>query len=555
MKNAFGHVSVWGMLLSLFLSLTLAIHPRSARAEVSVPQTDRTPLAPLATSPALPFSLDYVSGVGLGAPNSYAIFYENKNEPCVTAGNPPYRMYTAQTSTGPLGLGAPTAMDICDSHFIARDWPLTVGSTTYAYRGWGAGNYNGTHYYYGSNDRIHWTVIDTFAFTHPSDGILYNFHDIVRINGQFLGFVESAGGSTYIVQNTHFDADPLTDNNHWTVIDPAVGGITAGAHLRLPGSSGPKPTGNFQLMEVGGQLVYAKLYLPGDSSAAYLIINAAAAQAPTPAAAAAAFIDVDNWTWSTGAAGAAPAASQVLTATSARNIRTAWIPPMSSPADDYVILYSGQYSSPSRRALGCASSDPLCMLAVSGAGEPDPAADARETTAQQWSIPTTGFPPGVLTEVGTPRTAYDRESSILLEIPKLRLKLGVVGVPQVDGTWSLDWLGGAAGWLEGTAFPGLDGNSVITSHVVSRFGSPGPFARLHGLTTGDYIFLSAFSRRYVYEVRSVANLSAADTSIFNHETTPALTLVTCSRYNEETRTYDARLVVRAALIQVTAAPR
>ena len=548
---------VRGIVLLLILA-TLAT-PTPAKADVSLPQTDQTPLAPLPTSPALPVSLDYVSGVSLGAPNSYAIFYENKSEPCVTAGNPPYRMYTAQTSSGPLGLGAPTAMDICNSHFIAKDWPIAVGAITYAYRGWGAGNYNGTHNFYASNDRIHWTLVGTFTFSHPSDGILYGFHDIVRINGHYLGFVESAGGHTYIVQNTHFDSDPAADNNFWTVIDPAVGGIGLGDHLLLPGSSGPKPTGNLQLMTVAGELVYGKLYLPGNSAAAYLMMNATAGQAPTPAAAEAAFLNVNNWIWSNGASGATPAASAVLTATAAHNVRTAWVPPMPGPESDYVILYSGEYSSPIRRALGCAASSTECLLPeqigggtndAGGAG--DPAERLNGSGRASFIIPVTGFPPGLLTDVGpAPAVAYDYDTGVTLNIPKLKLTLPVVGVPQKHGTWTLDWLSGAGGWLEGTAFPGLQGNSVITSHVVTHYGAPGPFERLRVLSTGDYVFVNAFGRTYIYEVKAVVQVAADDLeSVFGHATKPVLTLMTCSRFNEAKQIYDGRLVVRSELIQV-----
>jgi LPXTG-site transpeptidase (sortase) family protein len=229
------------------------------------------------------------------------------------------------------------------------------------------------------------------------------------------------------------------------------------------------------------------------------------------------------------------------------------MPPLGSPTDDYVILYSGQYTTPARRALGCASSDLLCMLTEGGGQALPPAAGGAERTSG-WQVPATGFRPGFITDVGDPAVAYENGAGVMLEIPKLHLKLAVVGVPQVRGTWSLDWLTGAAGWLEGTAFPGLEGNSVITSHVVSRYGSPGPFAQLNALAAGDYIFLSAFSRRYVYEVRSIANLAASDTSVFRHESQPVLTLVTCSAYNEATQAYDRRLVARAALIQVTAVP-
>jgi LPXTG-site transpeptidase (sortase) family protein len=128
--------------------------------------------------------------------------------------------------------------------------------------------------------------------------------------------------------------------------------------------------------------------------------------------------------------------------------------------------------------------------------------------------------------------------------------MDVVGVPRVNGAWQVDWLTGVGGWLEGTAFPGLNGNSVITSHVVTHYGSPGPFAHLDSLRGGDYIFLTSFGRLHIYEVRSTASVTPGDPSVFKHETKPVLTLITCSKYNAATQSYDARFVVRAELVEV-----
>ncbi len=164
-------------------------------------------------------------------------------------------------------------------------------------------------------------------------------------------------------------------------------------------------------------------------------------------------------------------------------------------------------------------------------------------------IPVTGFEPGVVTVLGPQTTTY-ADTAVTLEIPKLKLKMAIVGVPLVKGAWQVDWLTGVGGWLQGTAFPGLSGNSVITSHVTSRTGTDGPFARLNTLAVGDKIFITAFGRQYVYEVKSVGNVAPNDISVFRHESKSALTLVTCSKYNTVTKTYDSRLVVRTSLIQV-----
>ena len=167
-------------------------------------------------------------------------------------------------------------------------------------------------------------------------------------------------------------------------------------------------------------------------------------------------------------------------------------------------------------------------------------------------IPVTGFTPGVVTALGPQSAVYDDNMGVTLEIPKMKLKMSIVGVPLVGGTWKVDWLSGVGGWLQGTAFPGLSGNSVITSHVVSHYGTDGPFAHLNTLGVGDKIFITAFNRQYIYEVKSVGNVAPNDISVFKHELKPVLTLITCSKYNAATQTYDARLVVRTALLEVRA---
>ena len=95
-------------------------------------------------------------------------------------------------------------------------------------------------------------------------------------------------------------------------------------------------------------------------------------------------------------------------------------------------------------------------------------------------------------------------------------------------TWDVNWLLNNAGWLEGSAFPGRSGNSVLTSHVTLQYGQEGPFASLHKLQSGDKIFVHAFGISYVYEVQSVNELSPSNPSILKHEEKPWLTLFTCA---------------------------
>jgi LPXTG-site transpeptidase (sortase) family protein len=170
-------------------------------------------------------------------------------------------------------------------------------------------------------------------------------------------------------------------------------------------------------------------------------------------------------------------------------------------------------------------------------------------------IPVTGFAPGRVTDLsGLPVTRYDSLSDVVLEIPVLKLKLPIVGVPMKNKTWDVNWLLEQTGWLEGTAFPGFSGNSVLTGHVTLSYGQAGPFANLNKLKVGDKIFVHAFGDLYIYEVKSSKALKPTDPSILQHENKSWLTLVTCADYNEAAGTYLNRLVVKAALVQVQPEP-
>jgi len=162
----------------------------------------------------------------------------------------------------------------------------------------------------------------------------------------------------------------------------------------------------------------------------------------------------------------------------------------------------------------------------------------------------TGFAPGRVTDLsGLPVTKYAALDAVTLEVPALKLKMPIVGVPMQNKTWDVNWLLNQAGWLEGSAFPGFSGNSVLTSHVTLPFGQAGPFANLYKLKAGDKVFVHAFGNLYIYEVRSIRKSNAADPAILRHEDKSWLTLVTCADYNDHAETYLSRLVVKAELVQ------
>ena len=166
-------------------------------------------------------------------------------------------------------------------------------------------------------------------------------------------------------------------------------------------------------------------------------------------------------------------------------------------------------------------------------------------------LPSTGFAPHMITPLETqPKDLKYAVTDTLLEIPRLDVKIPIVGVPLRNGTWNTSWLGKQAGWLEGSAFPSWNGNSVLTSHVYLSNGLPGSFVYLSKLKFGDQVIVHAFGQKYTFEVRTNTIVQPNDSSVFKHEERPWLTLVTCKEYDQKTNQYLKRVVVRAVLVKV-----
>ena len=168
------------------------------------------------------------------------------------------------------------------------------------------------------------------------------------------------------------------------------------------------------------------------------------------------------------------------------------------------------------------------------------------------SLPGTGFAPGVNTVINPQpvEKAYAQTDGMQLEIPQLGVKAPLVGVPQSGNSWDLSWLGPQLGYLSGTAFPTWAGNSVITGHSYLPSGLAGPFVNLTKLKYGSRIVISAWGQRYIYEVRSVKQVSPTDLSVLGHEDLPVLTLLTCEGFDQAKGTYKYRLAVRAVQIKI-----
>lgn len=170
-----------------------------------------------------------------------------------------------------------------------------------------------------------------------------------------------------------------------------------------------------------------------------------------------------------------------------------------------------------------------------------------------YAMPDTGFAPERVTGLlpQPEQKMYRALSDLRLDIPALNLNTDIVGVPVSADGWGLDWLAHNIGYLDGTAFPGWDGNSVLTGHVYLPDGSAGPFQRLGSLRYGDRVVVHSYGQRLTYEVRSVFTVAADDVdAVFQHEERSWLTLVTCQGFDEQTGSYRSRVVVRAVLLKI-----
>ncbi|MEZ0395827.1 MAG: sortase [Anaerolineales bacterium] len=168
-------------------------------------------------------------------------------------------------------------------------------------------------------------------------------------------------------------------------------------------------------------------------------------------------------------------------------------------------------------------------------------------------LPATGFPMGRLTSLPLqPAEKAYTSTDLTLEIPALGVNAPIVGVRISNGSWDVSWLGTSVGWLEGSAFPTWQGNTVLTGHVWNADNTPGVFAGIKDLRYGNRFYIHTFNQTYVYEVRENTSLRGAGRvdQVFKHEELDWVTLLTCEGYNPLTGNYLFRRMVRAVLVEI-----
>jgi LPXTG-site transpeptidase (sortase) family protein len=174
-------------------------------------------------------------------------------------------------------------------------------------------------------------------------------------------------------------------------------------------------------------------------------------------------------------------------------------------------------------------------------------------TVNGFVIPVTGFAPHVATPLNGIRPRYDA-TALQIEIPVIGVHTSIVGVQIQNGGWDISWLQDQVGWLNGTAFPTRNGNSVLTAHVVNADGKPGLFSKLKYLGFGEYVYIYSSGYRYTFQVVSSQATKPDDLTAFRHLDKSYLTLITCDQYDVSTSSYLQRVVVRAKLVDVRIQP-
>ncbi|MBZ0318166.1 MAG: sortase [Anaerolineae bacterium] len=120
----------------------------------------------------------------------------------------------------------------------------------------------------------------------------------------------------------------------------------------------------------------------------------------------------------------------------------------------------------------------------------------------------------------------------------------IVEVPRVPRGWDVQNLQSLVGHLEGTAWFGDSGNTVLAGHFEDEVGRSGPFRYLYEAQVGDHIIIQS-ETMMVYEVQQVFSTAPDDLEVLRHTDAPRLTLITCDAWNYKTKRYEERLVVVA----------
>jgi LPXTG-site transpeptidase (sortase) family protein len=371
-----------------------------------------------------------------------------------------------------------------------------------------------------------------------TSGSPYSMYTDISDDGRYVVYSSVSTGLVEGIDDTNAQYDIFRSYADWT--KPTVVSTSLQATYALTGPNQITVTFNKPMTPSDSTSPYSIIMNTGaNSTANYLLVGAGA-----------------NRTIDTAACGDDLAAvdDEVISVDSAAYDKTTYTTTIG--INGGVNLPAGRY-----RFLACGHSPyaPLALFDALGnkmAG--DYVFDFRVTTPaaggedEGLPLPVTGFAPGVITPLSAVSSGMQySDMEMTLEIPSLGVSATIVGVPGEDGKWDVSWLGKNVGWLQGSAYPTWQGNTVLTGHVWDADNQPGIFVNIKDLQYGDRLLIHSNGQTYIYEVREDQSLSANDfDTVFKHEELDWVTLLTCEGFDPLTGQYSQRRMVRAVLISV-----
>jgi LPXTG-site transpeptidase (sortase) family protein len=144
----------------------------------------------------------------------------------------------------------------------------------------------------------------------------------------------------------------------------------------------------------------------------------------------------------------------------------------------------------------------------------------------------------------------------IIAFPGASISAPIVPAGRVQGTWETRHLGESVGHLVGTSWlNGAGGNIVLAGHVESATGAPGPFAHLFEAEVGDLVILREGLQEKHFVVTLIDYAEPTDVSYVAQDGRERVTLITCTDWDHEVKTYLGRLVVVAEPAVITAQNR
>lgn len=147
-------------------------------------------------------------------------------------------------------------------------------------------------------------------------------------------------------------------------------------------------------------------------------------------------------------------------------------------------------------------------------------------------------------------TVISAQGGTTISIPSIDVYAPVVPLnlrvfPDNNVTWDTSEITSQVGYLQGTAWLGEGGNTVLGGHSELDGRAPTVFYDLDKVALGDEIIITEDGRELRYVVVSLQAVAPDDLSAIQPTTSERLTIITCDTTSFDDDEYNRRVVVVA----------